>query len=44
MATNKATIEQMKIRLKETLDDKRDIEIELLQLQKNYVRTKNDAK
>ena len=34
----------MKLRLKETLDDKRDLEIEMLQVQKNYVRTKNEAK
>ena len=43
-AKNKETIEQMKFRLKETLDEKRDTEIELLQAQKNYVRAKNEAK
>ena len=32
---------QMKDRLKEALDDKRDFEIEFLQLQKNYLRVKN---
>ena len=31
----------MKQRLKEALDDKRDFEIEYLQLQKNYLRLKN---
>ena len=31
----------MKVRLKEALDEKRDFEIEYLQLQKNYIRTKN---
>ena len=31
----------MKARLKEALDDKRDFEIEYLQLQKNFLRTKN---
>ena len=41
---NRETIEQMKLRLKEALDDKRDTEIELLQNQKNYVRAKNEAK
>ena len=34
----------MTIRLKETLTDKQDIEIEMLQIQKNYVRAKNEAK
>ena len=43
-AKNRETIEQMKLRLKEALDDKRDTEIELLQNQKNYVRAKNEAK
>ena len=32
---------EMKDRLKEALDDKRDFEIEFLQLQKNYLRVKN---
>ena len=39
-----ATIKAMSERLKEALDDKRDIEVEMLQIQKNYVRTKNEAK
>ena len=34
----------MKGRLKETLDEKRDFEIEFLQLQKNYLKTKNSEK
>ena len=38
---NSEAFEQMKARLKEALDDKRDFEIEYLQLQKNYLRTKN---
>lgn len=34
----------MKTRLKTALDEKRDFEIEYLQLQKNYLKAKNAAK
>ena len=34
----------MKSRLKETLDEKRDFEIEFLSLQKNYLKAKNESK
>ena len=38
---NKDMFEQMRSRLKEALEDKRDFEIEYLQLQKNFMRLKN---
>ncbi len=34
----------MKGRLKEALEEKKDFEIEFLQLQKNYLKTKNENK
>ena len=36
--------DEMKGRLKEALDDKKEFEIEFLQLQKNYLKTRNQAK
>ena len=33
--------DEMKGRLKEALDEKKEFEIELLQLQKNYLKTRN---
>ena len=38
------TLESMKTRLKEALDEKKDIEIEFLQLQKNFLKAKNEIK
>ncbi len=43
-AATRETFDQMKGRLKEALDEKRDFEIEFLQLQKNYLRLKNAPK
>ena len=40
-ASTKEVFEQMKTRLKDALDEKRDFEIEYLQLQKNYIKLKN---
>jgi uncharacterized protein (DUF3084 family) len=37
-------LEAMKTRLKTTLDEKRDFEIEFLQLQKNFLKVKNENK
>ena len=37
----KQTFDDMKSRLKEALDEKRDFEVEYLQLQKNYLKVKN---
>ena len=34
----------MKSKLKEALEDKKDFEIEFLQLQKNYLKAKNENK
>ena len=40
-ASTKQVFDEMRQRLKDALDEKRDFEIEYLQLQKNYVRMKN---
>ena len=42
-ASSKQMFDSMKSRLKETLDEKRDFEIEYLQLQKNYIKLKNES-
>jgi len=36
--------DSMKSRLKETLEEKRDFEIEYFSLQKNFIKAKNDSK
>jgi tryptophan synthase beta subunit len=43
-ANSKQMVNDMKKRLKEALDDKRDFEMEFLQLQKNFVGTRNKLK
>ena len=41
--STRQVFDEMKGRLKEALDEKRDFEIEYLQLQKNYVKMKQQA-
>ena len=36
--------DEMKGRLKDALEEKKEFEIEFLQLQKNYLKTRNQAK
>ena len=43
-SSGKEMVEKMKTRLKETLDEKKEFEMEYLQLQKNYLKTKNQLK
>ena len=43
-ASQRTMFEEMKSRLKEALDDKKEFEIEFLQLQKNYLKVRNQAK
>ena len=44
VASFKEREQKLKDRLKQALDEKRDFEIEFLQLQKNYLKTKNENK
>lgn len=43
-ANTRQMFDEMKGRLKEALDEKRDFEIEFLSLQKNFLKAKNEAK
>ena len=43
-ASQRTMFEEMKNRLKEALDEKKEFEIEFLQLQKNYLKVRNQAK
>ena len=43
-ASQRTMFDEMKSRLKEALDDKKEFEIEFLQLQKNYLKVRNQAK
>ena len=43
-ASQRTMFEEMKSRLKEALDDKKEFEIEFPQLQKNYLKVRNQAK
>ena len=42
--STRKVFDEMKTRLKTALDEKRDFEIEFLQLQKNYLKLKNTEK
>ena len=43
-AKQRTMFDEMKNRLKEALDEKKEFEIEFLQLQKNYLKVRNQAK